>query len=88
MFLYFNVSYTVCYQNGCKKKRKRNWMVLTFKKWPFPADFNIKTQDGKLPSVVCKYCSEVDYNDFMREARYQNIYGSALKSIKNFQTVF
>ena len=97
MFLYFDVSYTVYYQSGCQKKKKKekkkekkkkNSMLLTFKKWPFPADFNIKTQDRKLPSVVCKYCSEVDYNDFMWEARYQNIYGSALKSIKNFQTVF
>ena len=43
--------------NKKKKEKKKTAMVLTFKKWPFPAGFNIKTQDGKLPSVVCKYCS-------------------------------
>ena len=40
-----------------KKEKKKNAMLMTIKKWPFPAGFNIKTQDGKLPSVVCKYCS-------------------------------
>ena len=33
---------------------------------------------------MCKYCSEIDYNAFLREAGYRNIKGSALKSIENY----
>ena len=60
-------------------------MLSTFKKWPFANDFDVNTSDGRVTTVVCKYCSEIDYNDFLREARYSNIKGSALKSIVNFR---
>ena len=52
--------------------------ITTFKKWPFTNDLRIETEDGKFLSALGKYCSEVDYNDFMRE-------GSALKSICFFR---
>ena len=64
---------------------KETVMLSTFKKWPFSDDFNVDTSDGKVVSVMCKYCSEIDYNAFLREARYHNIKGSALKSIENYR---
>ena len=54
--------------------KKETVSITTFKKWPFGNDFRIETEHGKVLSALCKYCSEVEYNDCMRE-------GSALKSI-------
>ena len=47
--------------------------------------FRNETEDGEILSALCKYCSEVKYNGFMREARSRNIKGSALKSIVFFE---
>ena len=35
--------------------------------------FRIETEDGKILSALGKYCSEVEYNDFMREASFVRI---------------
>ena len=43
------------------------------KKWSFENDFIIETKDGKLLSALCKYYSEVEYNNFMQDARSRNI---------------
>ena len=59
--------------------------MATFKKWPFPSDFDITVEDGKVTSALCKYCSEMEYNAFMREAKARNIKGPALKSVENFR---
>ena len=64
---------------------KNTVTLSTFKKWPFANDFDVNISDGRVTSVVCKYCSEVDYKDFLIEARYRNIKGSALKLIENFR---
>ena len=47
---------------------KESVYVATFKKWPFQSDFDITVEDGKVTSVLCKYCSEMKYNAFMGEA--------------------
>ena len=47
----------------------------------------IETKDRKLLSVLCKYCIEVEYNDFMQEARSRNK-GSALESFCFFLRKF
>ena len=65
--------------------KRETLSITTFKKWPFASDFRIETEDGKVLSALCKYCSEVEYNDFMRETRSRNIKDSALKSICFFQ---
>ena len=40
-------------------------------------DFRTEAEDGKVLSALCKYCPEVEHNDFMQEARSRNIEGSA-----------
>ena len=49
---------------------KETVMLSTFKKRPFANDFDINTSDGRVTFEVCKYCSDIDYNDFLREARF------------------
>ena len=66
-------------------RNKESVYVAAFKKWPFQSDFDIAAEDGKVTSVLCKYCSEMEYNAFMWEARARNIKGSALKSVENFR---
>ena len=44
--------------------KKETISITTFKKWPFANDFRIETEDRKVPSALCKYRSEVEYNDF------------------------
>ena len=61
--------------------RKKPYLSPLLKQWPFANDFRNETEDGKVLSALCKYCSEVEYKDFMQEARSRNINGSALKSI-------
>ena len=34
-------------------------------------------------AALCKYCSEVNYNELIRKAKSRNIKGSALASIDN-----
>ena len=65
--------------------KKETLSITTFKKWPFANEFRIETKDGRFLSVFCKYCSKVECNDFMREARSRNIKGCALKLICFFQ---
>ena len=61
---------------------------ITFsKEWQFANDFRMETEDGKLLSALCKYCSEVECNYSMREASSRNIKGSAVKSICFFEKV-
>ena len=43
--------------------------VSTFKKWPFQGNFNFKCEDGMVIEVMCKYCPNVMYDDFMKEVR-------------------
>ena len=64
-------------------RNKEGEYVVTFKTWSFQSDFDITVEDGKVTSVLCKYCSEMEYNTFMWEARARNIKGSALKSVNN-----
>lgn len=59
--------------------------VSTFKKWPFHSDFLIETEDGKVKSATCKYCSEIDYQDLMREAKYRGLKGQILKSLNYYR---
>ena len=61
--------------------QKETESITTFKKWPFADDFRIETDDGKVLSALCKYCSKVECNDFMLEAMSGNIKLSSLKSI-------
>lgn len=58
----------------------------TFKKWPFASDFIASSEDGKVKTALCKYCSEVSYNDYIREAKVRKIKGSALKSLESFRS--
>ena len=58
--------------------KKETITITTFTKWPFANDFRIETEDGKVLSVLCKCCSEVEYNDYMQE-------GPTLKSICFFR---
>ena len=53
--------------------KKETVSITTFKNWPFANDFKIEIEDGKFLSVLCKYYSEVEYNDFMREASFVRI---------------
>ena len=46
-------------------RNKESVYVATFKKWSFQSDFDIAVEDGKVTSVLCKYCSEMGYNAFM-----------------------
>ena len=54
--------------------RKKPYQSALFDKWPFANDFRTETVDEKVLSAVCKYCSKVDYNDFMREAGSRNLF--------------
>ena len=45
--------------------KKETISINTFKKWQFANDFRIETKNGKVLSTLCKYCSEVEYNDCM-----------------------
>ena len=49
----------------------------------FSSDFEVKCEEIKVRSAICKYCPEVEYNAFMCEAQTRNIKGSALKSAEN-----
>ena len=60
--------------------KKETASITTFKKWSFANKFRIETEDGKVLCALCKYCSEVEHNDFIREAMSRNIKGFALKS--------
>ena len=42
--------------------------ITIFKKWLFANNFKIETKNGKVLFALCKYCSEVEYSDFMRES--------------------
>ena len=35
--------------------------------------FRIETKDEKFLSALCKYCSKVEYNDFLLEASFLTI---------------
>ena len=59
--------------------KKETVSINTFKKRPFVNDFRIEIEDGKVLSASSKYCSEVEYNDFMPEAKSRKIKGSALR---------
>ena len=59
--------------------KKETVSITIFKKWPFANEFRIETKDGKVLSALCRYCSEVEYNDCIREI-------SALKSIFFFSS--
>ena len=84
-----------CFEVLKKKKRRHltNEMArkqetvskLTFLKWPFASDFTIKCEDGKVTEAVCKYCSNIDFNVFIKEAKSRNIRGMALKSLESFR---
>ena len=64
----------IIYQNMADRN-KESVYVATFKKWPFQSDFDITVEDGKVTSVLWKYCSEMEYNAFMQEAPARNIEG-------------
>ena len=44
-------------------------------------DYRIEAEDWKVLSALCNYCSKVEQNDFMQEARSRSIKGSTLKLI-------
>ena len=50
--------------SNCKKETVS---IITFKKWPSANDFRIETEDRKVLSALCKYCSKVEYNNCMQE---------------------
>ena len=49
--------------------KKEKISITTFKKWPFMNDSRIETEDGQVLSALCRYCSDMEYNDIMRDAR-------------------
>ena len=61
--------------------KKETVSITTLRNGFFASDFRIETEEGKVLTALCKYCSEVQYYDFMREAMSRNIKGSALKVI-------
>ena len=50
--------------------KKETISITTFKKWPFANDFRIETKDGKVLSALCKYCSDMEYNDFHARGKF------------------
>ena len=80
---YFEVYYTVFARDLILflMVKKLYISITTFKKWPCSNDFRIDAEDRKVLSALCKYCSKVKNNNFMQEARFRNIRGSALKLI-------
>ena len=50
--------------------KKETVSITNFKKWPFANDFRIETEDGKVLSVLCKYHSKVEYNDFHSTGKF------------------
>ena len=63
------------------KEKQETASISTFKKWPFEKDFIIECDNGKVTSALCKYCSEVSYDELMREAKYRGLKGSVLNHI-------
>ena len=81
----FQVYYVVFARDSKLRPRRkyvrwyeRNLPITAFKYWPFANDFRIETDDEQVLFALCKYCSKVEYNDFMRELRSRNIKCSAL----------
>ena len=52
-------------QENMPDGKKETVSITTFKKWPFANDFGIETEDCKVLPALCKYCSEVEYNDLL-----------------------
>ena len=85
-FLVLYFTYTYFTYNKIKlliiiMSKKETVSIGTFKKWPFHSDFEIRCEDGKVVAALCKYCSEVKYNELIRKAKSRNIKGSALAII-------
>ena len=67
------------------KAKQETVSISTFKKWPFEKDFIIECENGKVTSALCKYCSEVSYDELMREAKYRGLKGSVLNSVNYYR---
>ena len=66
----------------CKMCEKQETIpVSTFKKRSFANDFTIESETEKVISALCKYCFSINYNNLMQKVKYQNLKGSALKSV-------
>ena len=63
------------------KEKQEIASISTFKKWPFKKDFIIECENGKVTSALCKYCSEVSYDELMRGAKSRGLKGSVLNQI-------
>ena len=50
--------------------KKETASITAFKKWAFANNFRIETEDGKVLSALCKYHSEVEYNDFHARGKF------------------
>ena len=66
------------------KEKQETISISMFKKCPFEKDFIIKCENGKVTSALCKYCSEVSYNELMREAKCRGLKGSVLHSVNYY----
>ena len=72
----------------CKMCEKQETIpVSTFKKRSFGNDFTLESETEKVVSVLCKYCSSINYNNLVQKAKYQNLKGSVFKSV-NFTVTY
>ena len=52
---------------------KKLYLLSLLKTGHSQMTFKIETEDGKVLSALCKYCSQVEYNDFMKEGSFVRI---------------
>ena len=58
----------------------------TFKKWAFfSSDFSIETESGIVIVARCKYCSSVDYEKLIGEAKRRGLRGQSLTSLLSYR---
>ena len=53
--------------------------LKAFQKWPFKDDFKIKEEKGHVVSAKCKFCSHIDRETYLNEAKRRGLKGSGLK---------
>ena len=66
------------------KEKQETVSISTFKEWPFEEEFIIECENGKVTPALCKYYSEVSYDELMREAKYRGLTGSVLNSVNYY----